>query len=94
MCPRAADSWCKYQADKLNKTNTNKGKPGIPAIIREIIRPVFISLSDEKLSSKCLRGKTQNNNESLNGLIWKRCPKDVFVGRTTLELGVASAIFI
>ena len=22
MCPRTADSWCKYQADKLNNTNT------------------------------------------------------------------------
>ena len=24
--------------------------------------------------------------------MWKRCPKDVFVGRTTLEIGVASEI--
>ena len=85
-------SWCKYQADKLNNTNTYKEKPGIPAIIRETIRPVFISLRDEKLLSKCLHGKIQNNNESLNGLMWKRCPKDVFVGHATLELGVASAI--
>ena len=92
MCLQTAESWCKYQADKLNNTSTYKEKPDIPAIIRETIRPVFISLSDEELLSKCLHGKTQNNNESLNGLIWKRCPKDVFVGRTTLELGVASAI--
>ena len=88
MCSRTSHSWCKYQADKLNNTNTYKEKPGIPAIIREIIRPVFISLSDDKLLSKCLQGKTQNNNESLKGLIWKLCPKDVFVGRTILELGV------
>ena len=92
MCPQTADSWSNYQSDKLNNTNTYKEKPGIPTIIRETIRPVFISLSDEKLLSKCLHGKTQNNNESLNGLMWKRCPKDVFVGRATLELGVASAI--
>ena len=95
MCLQTAESWCKYHAGKLNNTNTNtyKEKPGIPAIIRETIRPVFISLSDEKLLSKCLHGKTQNNNESLNGLLmWKHCPKDVFVGHATLELGVASAI--
>ena len=54
--------------------------------------PVFVSLSDDNLLQKCLHGKTQNNNESLNGLLWKRCPKDVFVGRVTLELGVASAV--
>ena len=54
--------------------------------------PVSVSLSDDNLLQKCLHGKTQNNNESLNGLLWKRCPKDVFVGRVTLELGVASAV--
>ena len=41
---------------------------------------------------KCLHEKIQNNNESRNGLIWKRCPKDVFLGRVTLELGVFSAV--
>ena len=91
MCPQTGDSWSKYQSEKLYNTNTNEAKPGIPAIIRETIRSVFISLRDEKLLGKCLHGKTQNNKESLNGLIWKSCPKDVFVGRTTLELGVASA---
>ena len=92
MCLQTAESWCKYHASKLSNTDTYKEKPGIPAIIRETIRPVFISLNDEKLLSKCLHGKTQNNNESLNGLMWKHCPKNVFVGHATLELGVASAI--
>ena len=40
----------------------------------------------------CLHGKTQNTNESLDGIIWKRCPKDVYDGRTTLGMGVSSAI--
>ena len=84
-------SWCKYQADKLNNTNTYKENLGIPAIIRET-RSVFVSLSNEKLLSKYLHGKTQNNNESLNRLSGKRCSKDVVVGCTTLELDVASAI--
>ena len=49
-------------------------------------------MSDEELLKKCLHGKTQNNNESLNRVIWKKCPKDVFVGRATLEIGVASDV--
>ena len=53
---------------------------------------LFMDLSDDNLFKKCLHGQTQNNNESLNGVIWKRCPKDVFVGRSTLEMGVASAV--
>ena len=50
-------------------------------------------MSDEELLKKCLHGKTQNNNESFNGVIWKKCTKDVFVGRATLDIGVASAVF-
>ena len=92
MCSRTEDSWCKYQADKINNTNTYKHSPGIPIIIRDTIKPIFVSLSDDTLLSKCLHGKTQNNNESLNGVIWKRCPQDFFVGRTTVELSVASAV--
>ena len=49
-------------------------------------------MSDENLLSKCLHSKPQNTNESINGVIWKRCPKDVFVGWKVLEMGVASAV--
>ena len=27
-----------------------------------------------------------------NGVIWKKCPKEVYVRRTTLEMGVDSAV--
>ena len=39
-----------------------------------------------------VHGNTQNNNESLNGIIWKRCPKYIFVSRLVIEMGVSSAI--
>ena len=41
---------------------------------------------------KCLHGKTQNQNESFNGLIWRRTPKDRFVQMTTFELAVYDAV--
>ena len=47
----------------LPPNNDSREKPSTPAIIRETIRLVFISLSDEKFLNKCLHGKTQNNNE-------------------------------
>ena len=31
---------------------------------------------------------TQNQNESLNGMIWNRLPKSVFVGADVLQFGV------
>ena len=51
-----------------------------------------MNLSSDELLPKCLHGKTQNTNEPLNGIIWKRCPKYVYVGRPTLGMGVPSTI--
>ena len=92
FCPKKDDTWCKYQNDVIHGTNLCKDKPGIHIKLKGILQPVFMSLASNELLAKCLHGKTQNNNESLNGVIWKRCPKDVYLGKTTLSMGVASAI--
>lgn len=39
-----------------------------------------------------LHGQTQNPNEALNQIIWSKIPKQVFVSRKVLEIGVNSAI--
>ena len=44
------------------------------------------------LLEKCLHGRTQNVNEAFNAFIWKRVPKDIFVGKTVLDMSVASAV--
>ena len=41
---------------------------------------------------KCLHGKTQNANESFNGMIWNRIPKATHVGISNLSLGVYDGI--
>ena len=92
MCPQTSESWFKYQADKINHTNTYKHKPGLPIVVKDAIKNIFMDLSDIDLLKKCLHGKTQNNNEGLNAIIWKRCPKDVYVGLTVIEIGTASAV--
>ena len=51
-------------------------------------------LGSDKLLGACLHGKTQNVNEALNVVIWQKCPKRVYVGRITLEVGAASAVII
>ena len=48
-------------------------------------------LGSDTLLKKCLHGETESVNEYFNGLIWKRVPKDVFVCKRTLQIGVASA---
>ena len=67
-------------------------KPGLPEAIKKVVNPIFNALSDGTLLKRCLHGKTQNNSEALNGLIWKKLPKDIFAGRDVLEIDVSSAI--
>ena len=40
----------------------------------------------------CLHGKTQNANESLNGIIWNRVTKATHVGLDVFSVGVYDAI--
>ena len=51
-----------------------------------------MSISNVNLLKKMSYSKTQNNNERINALLWKRCPKDIYVGLTVLEIGTASAV--
>ena len=92
FCPLTPDSWCKFQKDKITGKTTHKNTINIPMWINKIIKPIFESLSSDSLLSKCLHGDTQNSNESLNNVIWVKCPKNVFVHRPVLELGVYSAV--
>ena len=41
---------------------------------------------------KCLHGKTQNANESFNGMVWNRVPKATHEGWEVLSVGVSDAI--
>ena len=75
-----------------NGTTTYVHKSVSPVYAREKIKPIFHDLGSEELLSKCLHGTTQNNNEALNGVIWQKCPKEVYVERFTLEIGVCSAV--
>ena len=36
------------------------------------IKPIFEDLSKDELLQRCLHGRTQNANESFNGMIWER----------------------
>ncbi len=69
-------------------------KQGLPLAIVEIVVPICNALSQESLLPRCLDSYsyTQNPNESLNNLIWKRCPKKIYQGKKVVELCTASAV--
>ena len=67
--PAGSDSWCKYNVNADNYHH----KHGLPPAVLDIVEPIFSDLADCDLLSKCLHGKTQNNNESINNLVWRYC---------------------
>lgn len=89
LCPKGDDTWCKY--NKAQATNKHKHK-NIPQAVMKAIKPIYKDLSKEKLSKRCLHGKTQNPNESFNSCIWQRIRKTVLVRQKTLKLGVTDAV--
>ena len=92
-CPEGANSWYFWQRAKANGDlpGPHKDHDTLPPDVGSRLVPVFQRLSDEKLLQRCSRKKTQNPNESLHQLIWKICPKSIYVGRRTLKTAVALA---
>jgi len=62
--------------------------------VLKAITPIYEELSSENLQ-RCIGGFTQNNNESINALIWSFAPKRVFSGAKTVEIAsyLAASIF-
>ena len=52
------------------------------------------ALAGTRNSSMGDPGGSQNTNESFHNVIWTRCPKTTFVGRSRLELAVAEATVV
>ena len=72
--------------------NKYKEKVSIPKAIKETLLPIFKDLSDPQLLEKCLHGQAQNINDSLNGIFWQKCPKNLLASRQVLETGASSAV--
>ena len=66
----------------------------LPVAVVDVMRPIYESLSDEKLLSRCVDGYTQNACESFNSVLWSMCPKEKFVGVDILQLAVCSAVCV
>ena len=92
-CPSGIDSWCTWQKAKADETLENyKHKSPIPTDVQKAIRPVYEKLSTDDLLGRCLGGFTQNNNESVNAVIWSMAPKVTSSGATIVEIATYIAI--
>ena len=55
------------------------------------VKSIFEDLSKDDLLSRCLHGKTQNQDESFNGTIWNHVLKQRFI-KLTFEIGVYDSV--
>ena len=94
LCPPGPDSWCGFQRDIATGLDIYKHHNPLAQRLLNVIELLFgeDDLGSEALLRRCVDGYTQNVKESLNGLIWKYCPKESFAGRETLETAVALAV--
>ena len=88
-CPKGSKSWCKYQLDVANGTSVYTQDNCLPPIFRKELKLLFTS---DELLKRCLKGVTQKQNEALNPILWKKCPKSVFCGKQKLSACAAQSV--
>ena len=76
-CPSCPDSWCPCEcASAMNTLSSFKhDNDPLPSNVSSASKPIYEELGKEELFERCVGGIAQNNNESLNQLIWKITPK-------------------
>ncbi|GBN21267.1 hypothetical protein AVEN_43982-1 [Araneus ventricosus] len=81
-CPVGKNSFCFYQRalakNQKPKTHSTMKTP-LSNVVVEKIMPVYQRRASTEILNRCTSAKTQNQNESLHGVIWNKCPKEVFV---------------
>ena len=82
-CPPGESSWCFWQRAlaKSVPLGGHKDHETLSTEIGKKLVPIFNRLSEVGLLKRCARGSTQNANESMHSILWKFCPKILFVGK-------------
>lgn len=63
-----------------------KHKPAMRIEIFEAIKPIYGELSRDELLTRCVRGFTQNRNESFNATVWSMAPKSFASGKKVIDI--------
>lgn len=85
-CPEGVNSWCFYRKSESmgeapdSHRDMNLYFASIPAETRRLIYKIYADLTTDELLTRCIRGLTQNTNESLHSKIWLKCSKAKFAG--------------
>jgi hypothetical protein len=92
LCPPGEHSWCKWQRAQALGIEYSHTKPPIPEAIVLLLKPIYARLGSPLLLQKCLEGYTQNANEALHSTVWKLCPKELFLGKESVDIACSIAV--
>ncbi|XP_077500054.1 uncharacterized protein LOC144110848 [Amblyomma americanum] len=92
LCPTGEQSWCRHNAAKAKKEPEPKHKYSLPSDVAEALLPVYSRLSEKSLLQRCIRGKTQNSNESFHSIIWTLIHKERDSSLFAVEAATAEAV--
>jgi hypothetical protein len=84
-------SWCKYNQSLVTKVPYTH-KELLPSAVAQELQKVYTDLTKRDLLIRCLHGKTQNTNESMNQLPWKKARKTEWCGYGTIQLVVYQSV--
>lgn len=95
-CPEGPTSWCAWRRAEAEGTldTFTHDKPPLNDTVVNVIRPIYEELTSDNLLTRCLGSFTQNNNESLNSVIWTMSPKHLHCGQKTVEIATFLAVRI
>ena len=86
FCPKSEDTWCRFWKDKINNTNDYKEDQRLPTVFMLELEPIFKRLSNDDLLKRCLKGLTQNQNESINSILWSKISKARYCGKRRIMI--------
>ncbi|CAF1085671.1 unnamed protein product [Adineta steineri] len=92
-CPDGVSSWCTYKRDKATNKNEDamKNKNRLDPVYRELLQKMINDLTSKELLLRCIRGLTQNSNESLNSVVWSILSKAKQHGFVSVQGAAAAA---
>lgn len=96
-CPQEKGSWCFYN-DALANNKTPQSHDKMKVHLHNIakddlkhIEVIYRDLTESALLSRCMKGRTQNMNESFHSKMWKKSIKTKFHGLETVKYAFHTA---
>ena len=97
LCAKGPQSWCTFNRKQAlgEKIPSHKEmKIYFHLTKRQLakVKGIYDRLTTDEMMERCMKGMTQNRNESLHSRVWKICPKHKNVSKLFVDFASATAV--